>query len=185
MFLLKKRFWLFVLKVLCLVFVAGMLAVQIPNLRYALGPKTPAPVETPEGLSRDRFGAAAFVSIQGRPDFDQAFVYKRYGLSYTYFTVQPYGLRLVVRTHETVTDDWRGINRFLGKLRRFERQPFSYRIRQIYHDRFGVDIPDDGFFLSLDEVPRLSGWQAGATIFALVLWLVLFYFFFLFRGFKK
>jgi hypothetical protein len=119
MFLLSKRFWLTVLKIFGLTFVGGMIWVQIPELRYDLGPKTPVQITRPEDLSMVRFPRATFVSIRGKPNFERAFVYRRYGLSYTYFHVDPYGMRLVVRTYGKVTDEWRKLNRFLGRLRPF------------------------------------------------------------------
>jgi hypothetical protein len=181
MFLLSKRFWLTVVKVFGLVFVGGMVWVQIPELRYDLGPKRPVEISGPEDLSIERFGHATFVSIAGKPNFKRAFVYRRYGLSYTYFTVDPYGMRLVVRTYEKVTDEWKDLNRFLGRLRPFKRQAFSYRIRHIYREKFSVEIPENAFFLALDDVPRSSGWQLGAMAFAGCLWAVMFYLFFLYR----
>lgn len=181
MLLLRKGFWLTALKIMGLVFVAGMIWVQIPELRYDLNTRRPVEITGPEALSVERFGHATFVSIRGRPNFERAFVYRRYGLSYTYFNVDPYGMGLVVRTYDKVTDEWKNLNRFLGRLVPFARQPFSYRIRQIYHEKFQVQIPEDAFFLALDDVPRASGWQFGAIAFAGVLWVTMFYLFFLYR----
>jgi hypothetical protein len=138
-------------------------------------------ISRPEDLSIGRIGHATFVSIRGRPTFERAFVYRRYGLSYTYFNVEPYGMHLVVRTYDRVTDEWKDLNRFLGRLRPFKRQAFSYRIRQIYREKFQVEVPEDALFLALDDVPRLNGWQLGTAAFAGILWLVMFYLFFLFR----
>lgn len=181
MFLMGKGFWLTALKIVGLVFVGGMIWVQIPELRYDLGRRRPVEITSPGGLSTERFGHATFVSIRGKPNFDRAFVYRRYGLSYTYFNLDPYGAGLVVRTYDRVTDEWKNLNRFLGRLRPFARQPFSYRIRQIYREKFQVEIPGDAFFLALDDVPRASGWQFGAMTFAGVLWVAMFYLFFLYR----
>ncbi len=158
-----------------------MIGVQVPELIYDLGPKTPVTVSGSEELSHERFSRTTFVSIDGKPNFEQAFVYRRYGLAYTYFNIDPYGLRLVVRTYEKVSDDWKQLNRFLGKLRPFNHQPFYYKIRNIYDEKFEVEIPDDAFFMGLDDVPKLSGWQLGAVIFAGVLWVTMFYFFFIYR----
>ncbi len=181
MFLPGKRFWVTVVKVIGLVFVGGMIWVQIPELQYDLGPERPVEISGPEDLSIDRFRHATFVSIAGKPNFKNAFVYRRYGLSYTYFNIEPYGMHLVARTYEKVTDEWKGLNRFLGRLRPFRRQAFSYRVRKIYRDKFSVEVPQDAFFLSLDDVPRINGWQLGAVGFAGVLWVVMLYLFFLFR----
>jgi hypothetical protein len=179
MFLLKGWFWLTLLKVGALVFVGMMIAIQVPEIRYDLQPQKPVPVRKPEELTHERFPRATFVAVHGTPNFEKAFIYERYGLSYTYFNIEPYGLRLVVRTYEQVTDDWKQLDRFLGKLRPFEGQPFSYSIRHIYADRMEIEVPEDAFFLALDDVPELSGWQVGAAILATLIWLVMFYFFFL------
>jgi hypothetical protein len=181
MFLLRTRFWLTIVKVIGLVFVGGMVWVQIPELRYDLGPKRPVEISGPEDLSIERFRHAAFVSIAGKPNFERAFVYRRYGLSYTYFNVEPFGMRLVVRTYDKVTVEWKDLNRFLGRLVPFKRQAFSYRVRNIYRKKFQVEVPGDAFFLSLEDVPRPNGWQFAAMAFAGVLWIVMFYLFFLFR----
>jgi len=170
------------LKLGVLVFVSAMIAVQVPELMYDLGPDRPFPIGNPEDLSTKRFPSATFVSVSGKPDFRNAFIYRRYGLSYTYFTLQPYGLRLIVRTHSRVTDEWKALERFLGKLRPFRRQPFHYRIRDIYQEKFQVTIPEDAFFLALDDVPRINGWQVGALAFGSLLWFVMFYVFFLYRS---
>lgn len=181
MFFLRKRFWIRVLQVMALVFVGAMGLIQVPELLYDLGNRTPISVEGPAGLTRERFPRATFAAVSGTADFEHAFVYRRYGLSYTYFTLAPYGPRLVVRTHDRVTDAWRDTERFLGRLRPFDKQPFSYRIREIFADSMGVEIPGDAFFLGLDDVPRPSAWQIGAVIFAGALWILLFGLFFLRR----
>jgi hypothetical protein len=179
--LLRKNFWLTVLKILALSFVAFMLIIQIPELRYDFGPKEPVEIGQDGELPPGRFAQATFISLQGTADFDQAFIYRRYGLEYTYFLIQPYGIRLVARTYEKVDDDWKTITQFVGKIRPFARQPFSYRIRDIYRERFDVEIPPDAYFLALYDVPQPSGWQIGAVIFAGILWGVMFYMFFFFR----
>ena len=181
MFLFKGKFWLTVLKVLFLAFVGAMLLVQIPELRYDLGDHVPVDVYTPEELTFERFPKATFVTVHGSPNFEKGFVYRRYGLNYTYFNIKPFGMRIVARTHDEVTDEWKRLDRFLGKLRPFNAQPFHYRIRDIYREKFRAEVPEDAFFLALDDVPRLSGWQIGAAGFSCVLWLVMFYFFFFFR----
>ncbi|MCF8131484.1 MAG: hypothetical protein K9N10_23500 [Deltaproteobacteria bacterium] len=180
-FIFRRKFWLHVLRIFGLVFVAGMIFIQIPELLYDLGPKKPVAISESKDLSTEKIPGTRFVSISGKPDFERAFVYQRYGLSYTYFNIEPYGERLVVRTYEPVTDEWKDLNRFLGKLRHFDRQPFNYRIRDIYEEKFGVIIPEDAFFLGLNDVPQLSGWQVGAFIFACILWVVMFYMFYFYR----
>jgi len=95
--------------------------------------------------------------------------------------VAPYGARLVVRTYDKVTDQWEDLRRFLGRLQPFAQQPFSYRIREIYRERAGIEIPEDAFFLALDDVPQASGWQLGALALSGVLWVGMLYGFFLRR----
>jgi hypothetical protein len=185
LFLFRLNFWLHILKIFCLVFVSGMILVQIPELLYDLGPAVPMKIADPGELSSKNPRKATFVAVTGKPDFEKAFVYNRYGLSYTYFNLKPYGLRLVVRTYERVTDEWRQLDRFIGKLRPFRRQPFHYRIRDIYKDKFQVLVPEDAFFLALDDVPRLNGWQVGAFVFACLLWAVMFYLFYFYRWRKE
>jgi len=180
-FLFRKAFWLGFLKVFLLAFVAVMALTQIPELRYDLGSQEPATVAGVADLRPDRIAGPTFAAVSGTPDFSHAFVYRRYGLDHTYFTVEPYGPRLVVRTYDKVTDEWKDIRRFLGRLRPFAEQPFSYRIREIYRERAGIEIPEDAYFLALDDVPRASGWQVGAFVLSTVLWLGMLYGFFLRR----
>jgi hypothetical protein len=177
---LQKRLWIFVLKCVGLLFVGSMIVIQIPELRYDLGDIRPIEISNPDELQKVRFGRATFVSVRGKANFEKAFVYQRYGLNYTYFIIEPYGLYLVSRTYEKVTDEWENLNRFLGKLRPFDDQPFSYRIREIFYDQYGDSIPQGAYFLGLDDIPKPSGWQIGAISFASVLWGVMFYLFFFF-----
>ena len=177
--LFRPSLWLTILKLLFLGFVAAMLAIQIPNWLYDLGPAKPLAIDSPEALERFQPRRSTFVSVKGEPDFERAFSYARYGLTYTYFNIRPFGMGIVVRTHRSVDEDWKELNRFLGRLRPFGHQPFSYRIRAIYRDKFQTEVPERAYFLALDEVPRMTGWKIGASAFALVLWMVMFYFFFL------
>jgi hypothetical protein len=170
-----------ILRIAALLFVGGMIYVQIPELTYDFGAKVPKVISDPAELIADNFPKTTFISLKGRPDFDKAFVYKRYGLSYTYFNIKPYGMQLVVRTYEEVTDEWENINMFLGKLRPFNRQPFHYKIKDIYQEKFNTEVPENAFFLALDDVPKISGWQVGAIIFASLLWIVMFYMFYLYN----
>ena len=48
-------------------------------------------------------------------------------------------------------------------------------------EKFQVPVGEDAFFLALDDVPRLSGWQVGALIFASLLWIVMFYMFYFYK----
>lgn len=181
MFLSRLSFWLLLLKVLALVFVGIMAIMQIPELRYDFGPKTPRSVDGVEALRSVAARSPLFAAVRGTPNFDQAFVYRRYGLAYTYFTAEPYGPFLVVRTHEAVDDDWKAIDTLVGRLRRFEDQPFSYRIREIYRQQVGLEVPAEAYFLALHDVPRPSGWQIGAVAVAGTAWLAMFYGFFVHR----
>ena len=181
LFFLRGFFWLTLLKIGFLLFVGAMVLVQIPEVRYDLGPKEPVVLKGLDGLDGARITKSTFVVVEGKPDFTNAFIYKRYGLLYSYFTIQPYGMRLVVRTYDKITDEWQALNRFVGKLRPFRHQPFHYRIRDIYDEKFQVEVPEEAYFLALDDVPRISVWQIGALCFASILWLCMFYFFFLFK----
>jgi hypothetical protein len=180
-FFLRKKFWLFFLKCFLLLFVGSMILIQIPELRYDFGPKQPIEISGPEDLTPDSINRTTFASVAGTPNFDRAFIYQRYGLNYTYFIIEPYGISLVARTYEKVTDDWKNLNRFLGKIIPFNKQPFSYRIREIYWEKFQEEVPKEAFFLALYDAPKPSGWQIGALTFASLLWLVLFYVFFLYK----
>lgn len=181
LFFLRGFFWCTLLKIGFLLFVGAMVVVQIPEVRYDLGPKEPVVLKGLDGLDDAHITKSTFVVVEGKPDFTNAFIYKRYGLSYSYFNIQPYGMHLVVRTYDKITDEWQALNRFVGKLRPFRRQPFHYRIRDIYDEKFQVKVPEEAYFLALDDVPRISIWQIGALCFASILWLCLFYFFFLFK----
>jgi hypothetical protein len=177
-----KRILLLALKVVVLYFTAQMALLQVPELRYDLSDRTPAPVTSTAELEDLAVRRPVFAAVHGRADFGNAFTYQRYGLTFTYFTIRPYGLRIVARTHDRVTDEWTRLDRFLGKLRPFKEQPFSYRIEEIFREKHDLIIPADAYFLALDDVPEVSGWQIGAIVFSVLLWFALFYFFFLYRG---
>ncbi|MGD8353225.1 MAG: hypothetical protein PVJ01_03590, partial [Pseudomonadota bacterium] len=125
------------LKIFLLLVIAFMAWLQIPELLYDFGSRTPVMIEDPSQLTSSTIRGTVFASIKGTPDFTNAFIYKRYGLDHHYFTVDPYGMKLVVRTYDEITDEWRQINRFVGRLRAFDEQPFSRYIAAIYRDRFG------------------------------------------------
>lgn len=177
-----KSLFLLIGKLAVLGLVGFMALIQLPELRYDLGPETPLVINSPKELRQQQLNRPLFVAISGRADFGSAFTYQRYGLIFTYFTLQPYGLAIIARTHERVTDDWTRLDRFLGKMRPFTEQPFSYRIAEIFQEKNGTPLPADTYFLALDDVPRLSAWQAGAVIFSFLLWCLLFYLFFFYRG---
>lgn len=168
-----------VLKIFLLLIVAFMGWMQIPELSYDLGSKTPVEITDQADLTRSRLQGTVFASVKGTPDFTNAFVYRRYGLDHHYFTVEPYGMRMVVRTYDEITEDWNEISRFIGRLRPFDEQPFSRYIAAIYLDRFGVEVPGDAWFLALDDVPKPSGWQIGGLFVAAAIWMILFWLFFL------
>jgi hypothetical protein len=182
-----RKALLTVLKVAALVFVAGLVALQVPELRYDLGSKRPTEIGGPDGLAALRREGSTFVSVSGRIDFDKAFVHQTHGLAWTYFLVEPYGARLVARTSEKVTDDeaYRRIDTFVGRLKAFDRMPFDRTIRGIFARDFSTEIPPDAWFLAKDDVPDVSAWQVGALAFAGGLWLVFFYFFFVWRRGKR
>lgn len=170
------------LKIACLLIVAFLALMQVPELIYDFGSKTPVEIDGPADLTRGKVSGTVFVSVRGTPDFENAFVYRRYGLDHRYFTVDPYGMSLVVRTYDEITDEWRQINRFVGRLRPFDDQPFSGYIAAIYLERFGIKVPEDAWFLALDDVPMLSGWQIGGLLLAAVIWMIMFWLFFLGGG---
>ena len=171
------------LKIFLLLLVAFMAWMQIPELFYDLGSKKPVEITSLADLTGSQIRGTVFASVRGTPDFTNAFVYQRYGLDHSYFTVEPYGMKMVVRTYDEITDEWRQIGRFVGRLRPFEKQPFSRYIAAIYQEKFGVTVPEDAWFLALDDVPRPSGWQIGGLVLSAILWVILFWAFFL-RGKK-
>lgn len=173
------------LKIAALAFVGLLIVVQIPEIQYDFGPDEPLTIASPEALDALEIGRPTFVAITAAPDFSKAFIYQRYGLNYTYFMLEPYGLRVVVRTYDTVTDEWNDLTRFVGKLRPFREQPFSRSIAAIYRERYPITIPEGAYFLALGDVPKPSGWQVGAVTFASLLWLAMCYFFFFFHRKKS
>ncbi len=183
MFLFEKRFWLTILKVLALLFVAGMVALQVPELSYDLGSDEPVEVESPAELTSPEFKHSTFVSVAGSIDLDRRIEYASHGVPATYFLLEGYGPRLVVRTYERIEspEDWAAFNRFVGRLRPIGRLPFRRGVRARFEAEHDVRIPPDAYFLGLYDVPELSGWQVGAAAFAAILWLVLFYLFFIHR----
>ena len=181
MFLLRRRFYLTVLKLFALAAVAGMAWLQVPELRYDFSGAEPVAIAGPAELEALRGKGSVFAAVAGKGDFDKAFINKTYGLTYTYFLLKPYGAALVVRSTERVTDDWRALDRFVGRVRSFRRMPFSRRVRRSYREQFGVEIPAGAMFLARDDVPAPSGWQIGALIFVSLLWVVLVWLFFIRR----
>lgn len=177
MFLARRKFWFGVLKTVALAYAAFLILLQAPELGYDFGPRTPVRIEDPAQLEPQRFAHATFASVAGTPDLDRAFVYGRHGVFFTYFLLEEYGPRLVIRSYEPVTEESQQINRFVGRLRPFERQPFDHRVRQTFAAEFDIEIPPGALVLSMDDVPQASAWQVGGVGFVGVLWAVMFYFF--------
>lgn len=176
--MLLKRVFLICLKLFLLLVVAGMIRFQIPELRYDFGTKEPVRVESVDELSMERFGRSTFASVRGKADLGHAATFAKYGVRYTYFLLDEYGDRLVVRTGEPVSEDWTGIDSHVGRLRPYHRMPFSRSVSAGFRKLYDVDIPRDAFFLARDDVPRFSGWSIGAVVFAGVMWCVMAYIFF-------
>ncbi|MBN1362196.1 MAG: hypothetical protein JW993_16490 [Sedimentisphaerales bacterium] len=175
------RVFLTGLKLFLMLVVTAMIAFQIPELRYDLGSTEPVQVTSVEELSPERFGHSTFASVHGTPDLARAATFAKHGVRFTYFLLNEYGSKLVVRTAEPVDEKWLQIEQHLGRLRSFDRMPFSRSVRAGFRQQFDVTIPDDAFFLARDDVPKPSGWSIGATIFAGLLWCVLAYLFFVHR----
>jgi hypothetical protein len=161
--------------------VTAMIRFQIPELRYDLGSKEPVQITSPNDLSVERFTRSTFASVHGRVDLTKAATFAMHGVRFTYFLLEGYGPRLVVRTPEQVDEEWSQIDTHVGRLRPYRRMPFSRSVRAGFRTHFDVEIPDDALFLARDDVPRFSGWSIGAVVFASILWCILAYFFFL-RG---
>ena len=170
--------FLTLLKVFLLLVVSAMVKFQIPELRYDFGTKEPMHVQSVDELSMERFPRSTFASIRGKADFTKAATFAKYGVRYTYFLLDEYGAKLVVRTSEAVSEGWAEIDFHVGRLRPFHRMPFSRSVRAGFRKHFDVGIPEDAFFLARDDAPRPSGWSIAAVVFAGILWCVLAYSFF-------
>ncbi len=182
MLLLRKRFWLVVLKLVALLYVAGLSLVQVPGLRYDLGPREAVLIEDPADLPAELSRRQVFASLAGTASFEHAFTYKRYGMDITYFTLEEYGTRVLVKTYDRVTDEWAGFVRFPGRLRSFDGHHFSSRLREIFRERAGVEVPANAYVLGMYDVPEVDGWQMAAVVYLGVMWAGMIYFFFLWRG---
>lgn len=176
-----RRLPLAALKLFLLAVVTMMIRVQIPELRYDFGPREPVEVASVDDLSLERFPLPTVASIHGKPDLTKAAAYATHGVPFSYFLLDGYGTKLVVRTSEKIDPEWANIGIHIGRLRPYHRMPFSRSVRAGFQQLFDVRIPEDAFFLARDDVPRPSGWTLGAVIFASVLWCVLAYFFFIRR----
>jgi hypothetical protein len=176
--MLLGRIFLTFLKLFLLLVVTAMIKFQIPELQYDFGERKPVNVQSPDELSLERFGRSTFASVRGKADFNKAASFAKHGVRYTYFLLEEYGTKLVVRTPEAVSEEWEKIDFHVGRLRPYHRMPFSRSIRAGFRKLFDIGIPEDAFFLARDDAPRPNGWSVGAVIFASVLWCVLAYFFF-------
>ena len=175
------RIFLTILKLFLLLVVTAMIKFQIPELKYDFGKKEPVNIQSAEDLSAERFGRSAFVSVRGKADFTKAASFSKHGVRFTYFLLEEYGPKLVVRTHEVVNEEWAKIDFHVGRLRPYHRMPFSRSVREGFRKLFDVGISENAFFLARDDVPHPNGWSIGAVSFAGVLWCILFYFFFAHR----
>ena len=172
------RIVLICIKLFLMIIVTAYFKFLIPELRYDLGPKEPIKIESLEQLSAARSPRSAFASVSGKADFTKAATFAKYGVRYTYFLLEEYGTKLVVRTPELMSEEWADIEFHVGRLRPYKRMPFDRSVSTEFRTRHGIEIPEDAFFLGRDDVPRPSGWLIGALVFSTVLWCVLFYFFF-------
>jgi len=172
------RIGLFILKLFLMLVVTMMIRFQIPELRYDFGTKTPVEIASPNDLAAAGSSLPMLVSVRGAVDFDRAAVCASHGVLFTYFLLTDYGTTLMVRTPEQISDAWRDIDTHVGRLRPITRMPFRRTVRAGFEQNFGVAIPEEAFFLARDDVPKLSGWSIGATVFASTLWCILAYFFF-------
>lgn len=176
-----KSFFITCLGIFLVLVTTSMVYFQIPELRYDFGPKEPVMIESPDQLAGALTGRQVFASVKGTINFNRAATFSKHGVRYTYFMLNEYDTALVVRTYETIDESWAEMDRHLGRLRKYRRMPFSRSVRAGFHKNFDVTIPEKAFFLGRDDVPKLSGWSIGATIFAVVLWCILVYFFFVRR----
>jgi hypothetical protein len=173
------RIFLTLLKVFLLLVVTMMIRFQIPELRYDFGTKEPIHIQSADELSMERFPRSTFAKIQGKANFTKAASFAKHGVRYTYFLLDEYGAKLVVRTPEAVSEEWGGIDFHIGRLRPYHRMPFSRSVRAGFRKLFDVGIPEDAFFLARDDAPRPNGWSIFGMSFAGILFCVLTYFFFI------
>ena len=179
------RVALTVIQLFLLVVVTMMFRFQCPELRYDFGSKTPVMVEQEADIPPAAHHQSVFVSLKGTPDPGRAAVFAKHGVPFTYFMLEEYGTRVVVRTPEQFSDEWVSVDRHVGRMRAYATMPFRRSIRAGFRTNFDVGIPEDALFLARDDVPKVSGWSVGATIFAGLLWVILAYFFFLHRWLRR
>ncbi len=172
------RVFLTIIKLFMMFVVTAMIMFQIPELQYDFGTKEPLCIKSADELSIDRFPHSTFVSIQGKGDFIKAATFAKYGVQYTYFLLDGFDNKLVVRTHEAVSEKWENIEFHVGRLRPFDQMPFSRSVRGGFRKLYDVGIDEDAFFLARDDVPKLSGWSIGAVSLVSIIWCLMAYFFF-------
>ena len=180
-FLLSGQFWLTLIKLFLVFFVLFMLVIQIPELRYDTLGDRPVIIEGPSDLDPGLLRGSSYAKISATANFEHAFVYQRYGLSYTYFMLDPYGVQIIARAYGTDTSEWDTLSLFEGKLRPFAEQPFAYVIRGILLERFGITAAEDAYYIGVGDVPEANAWQIGSIIFAAIMLFLMVYFFFFFQ----
>ena len=176
-FLFRKRFWIGAIKVGLLIYFAVLAVLQAPELLYDFGPAKPVVVADSAALRALPPTRSRFVTLQGPGEFDAAaFQYRSHGLDGTYFLLKGYDAWVVVRTYDKVTDDWKTLDRHVGRLQPFRTMAFSRTIRKVYQDRFGVTLPANGYYLARDDVPAVSAWGIGAAAFCVLAFFAVLYF---------
>jgi hypothetical protein len=151
-------------------------------MRYDFGSKDPVVIESPQQLKALDVQHSTFASIKGTINFKRAATFATHGLKYTYFMLDEYDNMLIVRTYETIDESWAEIGQHVGRLKPYDQMPFSRSVRAGFKKNFDVMLADKAYFLGRDDVPGVSGWSVGATIFAVALWCILAYFFFIRKG---
>ena len=173
------------MKGFALLFVASMILLQIPELRYDAGKREPVVLSNSRELRAENIEESVYAVLEGKANFEHAFVYQRYGLNYSYFNIDPYGMDIIARTYDTIDASWLEMESFEGKLRPFDDQPFSYRIEEILFELHGESVPEGACFLAIGDVPEVSGWQVGAVVVAALILAAMSYLFFVFLPKRK
>lgn len=84
-----------------------------------------------------------------------------------------------------VNDDWKKLNRFIGKLKPYGKMPFSDSVARAFKEQYDIDIKTNAFILLYDDVPEPDGWQIGALVFSSVMFAVLVFVFFFFPKIRR
>ena len=122
---------------LSVIVVSGiLLAHQLPDLRYALGPATPVELGDARKLDDQRLADNTFVACSGLPDYRNALLFEPKGDNYrrAFYRLLGPGSRFWVRAEQTST---RGdlSDRVVGRLRRFAALPYAAQVREYYATR--------------------------------------------------